>query len=628
MNADETMKTNRIKATATAAQDRPAGNSNNNVMVVPCRWAEESQFGVPITLRKKPGPWSWLTLIMACLTALLAAGCKEEPHYTTTLDVGEAIGVDSAVIMDGAPVGRVVEVAGSPRQAKIIISEPSAMLKMRHGVVRVKEQGQLVLVSSYVKPEAPTLPIGSEIPTQSTVEFVTRYGLQEYGTAALVALGVLAVLAILVVLFRWCRGCAMLVAMAVLVVGATRSCAADARQPGYSRDYLRLEQKRLEDHLCKAQAEADLARTRRAAGLNEMAERNLLAAQIALDGFKVEAAGHDDRVRALRASPLAYHRENQIKILTDNFNEMRGRQERLLEEITRMRQAQGEATNGPPQVLKSASPITNTVVITNTVEKAVTKTLVITNTVERPVIKTVVVTNTVEKPVIKTVVITNTEKAEVQKPLTNTVVIVRTNRVVVTNQERVLVERIVTNAMVTAKPANTNSGQAAARSAVREWSLPGKAATGTAVKASPPTGRPMRGIVAAMVGGLALAAVLGWVGYTSWMRGRPYLLKLGTAPGKAEDFEIGAMDEAVVLRMPPACEAQNFVNGSPCIVVGWLGARLRVGNEATVLLNATQVKGSRRLRPGDRIAVTNGSDQTQNYQFLDCAPMVPDAIEA
>jgi hypothetical protein len=182
--------------------------------------------------------------------------------------------------------------------------------------------------------------------------------------------------------------------------------------------------------------------------------------------------------------------------------------------------------------------------------------------------------------------------------------------------------------MAAAKPANTNKGQAAVSLVLKEWSLPGKAATGTAVEAPPSRGRPMRGIIAAMAGGLVLAAVLGWVGYTSWMRGRPYHLELGTAPGKAEYFEIGAMDEAVVLRTPPACEAQNFVNGSPCIVVGWLGARLRAGNEATVLLNDTQVKGSRRLRPGDRIAVTDGSDQTQNYQFLDCGPMVPDAIEA
>lgn len=714
-----------------------AGNENKKQRV-PIAWdLNETAFGVHLIQAGAQRTTLWpramglLVMVLALLLLPLPAeaGWLTSPTYTVTLDAQESIGVGDPVLLDGTPVGVVYEVSGSARRARIRLTSDSALLAMRQGLVRVKEFNQFCLVTTFVKPEAPTLPEGAEIPSQAKYEHVAKVGLENYG----MVLGGLAVLAVLVLilLLRGRRpACSFLLASAV-AGGAGAGMAADVSNVGFSRDTLRMEQRMQQSYLGKAKAEVDSARNWLNSGLNEPTERNLIKALVTLDVLELFMAGHEERVQALRPSPLAYSRESQIKVMSDNCRELRARKARLADEINGLvkmqsaavanswkglalyqskrgdfmrrfqarslyadelmrdveklvgyptalivsgmingQNAEGWDKIGPNTwrspsgtefqdngtlvaklpvfqlpVVKTAPPITN--YITRFVERHVTNTLVVTNTVpviqvkevSGPVVyRTKHVTNVVEKQVatpapppvvIKSVeYLTNVLRVVVEKPVTNTIFIVRTNKQVV--------EKLVTNVMVVitnlptnAKAANPGIVGAATGLAGKKGKPLGELAPRTAPdKISAPQGRLTLLTLTLVAGGLVLAVVLGWVTYISWMRGRPYNLKLETAPGKAEDFEIGAMDEAVVLRSPPVCEAENFVNGSPCVVVGWLGARLRPGNEGAVLLNDTQVKRIKRLRPGDRIAVTKGSDQTQNYQFLSCDPMVPDAVEA
>jgi hypothetical protein len=106
--------------------------------------------------------------------------------------------------------------------------------------------------------------------------------------------------------------------------------AANHSQPiGYSREALRDEQRTYNAYLDRATIELKAAQDRLASGLPSLAERNLITTLLYLDAANIRMQGHEERMVALRPSPLTYSRDKQIQILQATHADLRAQAQRI-----------------------------------------------------------------------------------------------------------------------------------------------------------------------------------------------------------------------------------------------------------------------------------------------------------
>jgi len=139
----------------------------------------------------------------------------------TPLEPGEKVAKGDAVLVDGVAAGRVKSVVadGGQRVAVLAVTdEAGARQKMRAGVVRVIQNGQIDLRTDGVATDSAPLPSGSLIPAKSKAAFVVgKIANKQIGLVILLAVvGVV----LLVILFRSAKG-AVVVLLALLLAVAT-----------------------------------------------------------------------------------------------------------------------------------------------------------------------------------------------------------------------------------------------------------------------------------------------------------------------------------------------------------------------------------------------------------------------
>ncbi len=315
----------------------------NNVSAA---WSALTEFVVRLARAGRPTQLraTWLAFMPSILLAftLILTGCDRR-EYRLALAPAEAIPIHQDVTLDGRVVGKVAAIredgADHTRYAVLRITDQAARNAMRTGVER-EAQGAVNLSSTNVKPSAAPLEPGSAIPTRTptsdaahkTLDSVqdvlwrVRDFASDHPLAALAA-GIVAML-LLICLLRRCfaRGVCAVLFLALFVAAASRPAkAAEGPDPGYSRAALFTELRQYNANLQRAKAEQDAARRDLQAGLPATAERSTLLVLLTLDATEVKMTGFEDRARALKASPIAYSREAQIKILLANANEMRTR---------------------------------------------------------------------------------------------------------------------------------------------------------------------------------------------------------------------------------------------------------------------------------------------------------------
>lgn len=98
---------------------------------------------------------------------------------------------------------------------------------------------------------------------------------------------------------------------------------------GYSRDFLRDEQRVFSAQLDRAQSEFKAAQDRLAFGLPSLAERDLILGFLNLDAANSKMEGHEERIAALRPAPLVYLRDKQIRLLAATCADLRAKSQRI-----------------------------------------------------------------------------------------------------------------------------------------------------------------------------------------------------------------------------------------------------------------------------------------------------------
>lgn len=163
-------------------------------------------------------------LLMLAVTMVILAvttGCDRALVLKTPLEPGEKVAKGDAVLVDGVAAGRVKSVVadGGQRVAVLAVTdEAGARQKMRAGVVRVIQNGQIDLRTDGVATDSAQLPSGSLIPTKSKAAFVVgKIANKQIGLVILLAV---VGIALLVILFRSAKG-AVVVLVALLLAVAT-----------------------------------------------------------------------------------------------------------------------------------------------------------------------------------------------------------------------------------------------------------------------------------------------------------------------------------------------------------------------------------------------------------------------
>lgn len=125
-------------------------------------------------------------------------------------------------------------------------------------------------------------------------------------------------------------GLNILTALAGLTFLTSVRAADSIQQPlGYTREFLRDEQRTYGVQVERAATELNAAQDRLTKGMAALAERNLLLTMLYLDDANIRIEGHEQRVAALRSSPLSYSREKQIQLLSATYADLRAKERRL-----------------------------------------------------------------------------------------------------------------------------------------------------------------------------------------------------------------------------------------------------------------------------------------------------------
>lgn len=119
-------------------------------------------------------------LLLFAFVGLLVAGLLVYRHFSTfplvvMLESDEAFSPGSPVFLDDQPVGRVRGPGSATRSLDLVIECRDAFPRLLQGIVRVTGE-ELHLSSALVKPNAPRLARGAQVPSMSpAVLFAKRY---------------------------------------------------------------------------------------------------------------------------------------------------------------------------------------------------------------------------------------------------------------------------------------------------------------------------------------------------------------------------------------------------------------------------------------------------------------------
>lgn len=162
-----------------------------------------------------------LMLAVTMVVLTVTTGCDRALVLKTPLEPGEKVAKGDAVLVDGVAAGRVKSVVadGGQRVAVLAVTdEVGARQKMRAGVVRVIQNGQIDLRTDGVATDSAPLPSGSLIPAKSKAAFVVgKIANKQIGLVILLAV---VGIALLVILLRSAKG-AVVVLLALLLAVAT-----------------------------------------------------------------------------------------------------------------------------------------------------------------------------------------------------------------------------------------------------------------------------------------------------------------------------------------------------------------------------------------------------------------------
>ena len=113
---------------------------------------------------------------LVIVSAVLFTGCNRALVLKTLLESDEKISKGDIVLVDGAAAGTVKRVAvdGGIRAAEFAITDEAAKSKLRVGVVRLREDGRLILRTDAVDAQAPQLANGAMVPLISKPGLAVR----------------------------------------------------------------------------------------------------------------------------------------------------------------------------------------------------------------------------------------------------------------------------------------------------------------------------------------------------------------------------------------------------------------------------------------------------------------------
>lgn len=160
-----------------------------------------------------------LTLAVTLIVLAATTGCDRALVLKTPLEPGEKVAKGDAVLVDGVAAGHVKSVVAEGRQRIAVLAvtdEAGARQKMRAGVVRVIQDGQVDLRTDGVTTDSAPLPSGSLIPAKSKTAFVV--GKVANRQTGLVILLVVVGVALLVLLFRSAKGAVVILLSLLLAV--------------------------------------------------------------------------------------------------------------------------------------------------------------------------------------------------------------------------------------------------------------------------------------------------------------------------------------------------------------------------------------------------------------------------
>ncbi len=266
-------------------------------------------------------------LSVALMLGILS-GCSRR-EFRVELAPEEAIPVGHEVILDGRPVGKVIQIRSgeTSRSAVLRITDPAAQSAMRVGVAR-ETRGDMRLTTVEVKADSPPLEPGMLIPTRSlgshlakrtlgSVEEVARKVrdfVVDHPMAAAACLVIVAVLGILSLRLVFTR-CWLIVLFGLLIVVGSL-CGAEPLGVTYSREFLRGEQTRATRLLEAAQRHVEAAQRLVDARSLPEAGAQVVRAIFALDLVEIGLGGHLDRVAAIKGAVFTYSKSEEIKRLT------------------------------------------------------------------------------------------------------------------------------------------------------------------------------------------------------------------------------------------------------------------------------------------------------------------------
>jgi hypothetical protein len=166
----------------------------------------------------------------------------------------------------------------------------------------------------------------------------------------------------------------------------------------------------------------------------------------------------------------------------------------------------------------------------------------------------------------------------------------------------------------------TNHAQATVASSVTETNA--KALPATATESRPPippaaVSKSRLPLAFALVGGSAvIVLILVGFAWAATLRGRPYTLALAMESGETRTEELAALEDTLVLGTSITRDHASTADPSPRIAIGWRGLTLHPGSTGSVGVNDTPTNRTRRLHPGDRIAVTTEDGSTKSLTIL------------
>ena len=320
---------------------------------------------------KLPNPiraaWSAVKtfIVPGVLLSVALTACDSRREYRVALNPDEPVAVRQDVILDDRVVGAVARVnqEGVNRFAVLRITDRAARAAMRVGVEREQHGTEIRLSSASVRPDAAPLEPGGLIPTRTPLNHAARKTVDKMAdilssvrdfTADHPLVGVAAGVTAMIILLGFLRLCFRRTVCAVLLfwlLVAGQNQPAHAGDLGFSRQFLKDEQQQYQARLDKTRAEIALGRDRLASGFVGPAERSLLSACLGLDAIELQMAGHQQKINALMPNALAYSRQRQIQIFSDNFRELQSRLARTRNEISALRASQGPAVTNTWQAL-------------------------------------------------------------------------------------------------------------------------------------------------------------------------------------------------------------------------------------------------------------------------------------